>query len=649
MTITLKTFDAHNINDGSDYQATGLDFNTRPAATLVFSNQANGDPVYAGVFTGAAKNIPIQVTILDYANRESLADQIKTWLERGNSGYLVATLDDGQDYQIYCTVQSLVPDGHYTNVYQAILQSGPSTWARVTAETDTWNASVSALTKAITVAGSCETRLSLSLLAPGAGGSGWQYQYLYQLINAPGIDYGARPWCISLDTAALVTAGKLLASCYDLRVVVNAVEVKRWIADPNTNHTKVWFTPTIGAGLQLILAVQVPATGAVGELAFKNTSDNVKALKALPASGILAHGTEWIQYSGKDIKTMKVNVVQMGALGTTRQVHAVGSTFSSVSNVIYVLAGNASATDPAATDATYDYDKPVFDLSASDNTSWVYTASTLFYDADHPARPGSWTPSIKDNGSGVIVSHLYNFSQDAASGSPAMGAVMECWQRSTTWQKDSAEIDWQLYCPGGFATAAATGSKYRSTVRWPGLAALQKSDNADNWTTIWAETTPVSVTTWTAFTHTSTAISPARKWLQFTLAGDMAALANAAAYFEVLTATVTFTSGNLPAGSLATQAGNYPLAVKISNQGNKDEIDLTYPMLLNRAMTLDGENFEAIYDGVNIHGAMVLNDDSRDVWIRLLPGSNTLAIAPINVGDDIGTLTIGLSWYPRKP
>jgi hypothetical protein len=649
MAISLKTFNGHDINDGINYQANGLDFLTRPGATLVFSNQANGDPVYAGVFTGAARNIPLEVQVLDYANRETLIEQIKNWLERGTSGLLVATLDDGQDYQIYATVQSFIPDAKYVNYFTVVLQAGSSTWSRVTPETDTWNAGMSALTKVITVGGSCETKLGIRLMAPGAGGSGYLYQYLYKLVNFPGIDYGARPWCITIDTAILVTAGKLLASCYDLRVVVNAVEVKRWIADPNTNHTKVWFTPMLGAGLQLILAVAVPATGVVGELAFKNTSDNLKALKALPASGILAHGTEWIQYNGKDPKTMKLGVVMMGTLGTTRQVHAIGSTFSSVSNVIYILAGNAAAADPAATDATYDYDKPVFDLSASDNTTWVYTARTLFYDADHPTRPGSWIPSIKDNGSGEIVSHLYNFSQDAASGTPAMGAVMECWQKSVTWQKDSAKIDWQLYCPGGFATAAATGSKYRSTVRWPGLAALQKSDNADHWASLWAESTPVNPTTWTAFTHTSIAISPALKWLQFSLAGDLAALANAAAYFEVLTATVTFSSGNLPDAALESEQTNYHLAVRITNHENLDAIELNLPMLPDLMLVLDGEMFDATFDGVNVHGAMKLNDDSRDVWIRLLPGSNMLEIAPLTVGEDIMDLAIELIWYPRKP
>jgi hypothetical protein len=85
--------------------------------TLVFSNQANGDPVYAGVFTGAARNIPLEVQVLDYANRETLIEQIKNWLERGTSGLLVATLDDGQDYQIYATVQSFIPDAKYVNYF----------------------------------------------------------------------------------------------------------------------------------------------------------------------------------------------------------------------------------------------------------------------------------------------------------------------------------------------------------------------------------------------------------------------------------------------------------------------------------------------------------------------------------------------------
>ncbi len=646
MIVTIKTFNGHNINDGSSYKATGVDFNTRPGATLGFVNQANGDPSFAGVYIKAARNIPLEIQITNYANRDALDQQLKKWMDPGNSGYLVATLDDGADYQINCTVQAMTQKGHYANVYTVILQSGPSTWMRVTAQTDTWNASDGALTKVITVAGECDTKLSLSLTAPSAGGSGWQYQYLYKLLNMPGYDYGARPWEITVDTAAMVSAGHLRADCFDLRIIVNGVEAKRWISDPNTNHSHVWFTPTIGAGQQLKLAVAVPATGYVGELQFKSDADNLAALKALPDSGLLAHGTEWIQYSGKDLHTKKVGVVTMGALGTTRQVHNIGDIFKFAQNVIYMLAGNAAAGDPAATDATYDYDKPVFDLSQSDNTTWVYTASTVFYDAAHPTRPGSWAPIIKDNGN---LSTWYEFSQNSGSGAPALGGLMACWQKGVTWQKDTAEIYWRLYCPAGFATVTATGSKYRSTARWPGLAAIQGSNDLKLWTSVWTESTPVNPTTWTAFSHGSTAITPAKNWLQAVLYGSMNALDSAVAYFEMLTVTVTFTSANLPTWSISTEAGAYPMAVRISNQANGDAIELLYPPLLTKTMILDAEAYTATYDGVNVHGAMKLNDESRDVWIRLVKGSNTLQIAPLNAGDSIGTLTIGLSWLPRKP
>lgn len=59
--------------------------------------------------------------------------------------------------------------------------------------------------------------------------------------GAPAVDY---PVCVVLDTAALVSAGKMKADCSDLVVVVDGTEANRWIADPNDANTKVWFNLT---------------------------------------------------------------------------------------------------------------------------------------------------------------------------------------------------------------------------------------------------------------------------------------------------------------------------------------------------------------------------------------------------------------------
>lgn len=641
----IKTFNGNVLNNNTNLRATALNFGTAASADLAFIEIANSDPAYAGVFKGIARNLAIGLRITDYANRVTLEGQIRAWLRRGTSGLLVVTLDDGAEYQVTAVVQSLVPDSKVPGMFIAILQAAESTWKRVTAETDSWNADATHLTKTITVGGTEETRLIVSLSTGGTVINGWKYQYLYQLTGKMGVNYGVRPWCIALDTAALVTAGKLQAGCDDMRVMVNGVEVKRWIADPNTTTTHLWFTVNQPAGVELKLLTPIASSGTIGEIYFTKTADTVAALNKLPNEFTLVHGTEWLQCRVKDTKLYRVGVVKRGALGTNMQAHVLNDVFAWIPNVVYVLAGNSAVSNPATDDATYDDDKPVFDLTQSDNTQWVYTASTLFYDALHPTRPGSWAASLKRTGD---QSAIYTYAQNGESGSPAMGALMASWLRLGKWQNETATLIWRLNCPGGIGEVSSTGSKFRSGTLYPATAGLLRSNDGNGWSFVWNESNPITGAAWTAWTHAAAAINAtANKWIGFIFGLSLTAAANQLTYNEVLTATVKFVTTNLPTGTLLAQSSSYPLNIKFSNAVG-DSLAIAFPTQSGKTFLVDSEVYAVTYDGLNVHGAMALNDESRSVWLRLAPGSNVLTVAPVVPGDDISTLTIALSWYPRR-
>lgn len=648
MYITVKSFNDNLINDGSNYQTAGLTFRTPPAATLSFIVEANADPIDSGLFTGGVRNVPLTIRIMNYGNRWALDKQLQTWFKRGTRGLLVATFaDDGLDYQLDCRVVSLTPEDGYVNVYNAVLSSGNSSWKAVTPQTQSWTATDVNTTQAITVNGAEETRLIASITPSAAGATGWQYQYLYQLINKAGINYGTRPWCITLNTATLVTASQLRADCYDLRIMVNGKEVNRWISGADSTTTKVWFNLTIGSGYSLTLKTAIAGSGSITEIDFDPANkNNLAALKAMPASGMLVDGTEWFQYTGIDTKNCKVTVKARGALGTTEQAHSPGVTFQYIQNVIYLLAGNADATDPAAVDANYNDSEPVFDLGQSDNTAWVYSTSSLFYDITNPSRPGCWTPAIKASGD---ISEIYEISEDAGSGAPALGMLMANYQKGVTWEKEAAVISWSLNCPGGISQVSATGSKYCNTSCWPGTAALECSSDGKKWKSLWTEASPSTLSTWTAISNAGQAVSGNVPYIEFLFSNTLPAGIGALCYFEILTCTVTFYSTNLPAGTMLGQEANYPLNIKLTNQANGDFITLSLPMVPGRSLIIDGENSLLTTDGVNVYSAMDLNDPGRDIWIRLEPGANTLEIDPLKAGDSIGTLALALSWYARQP
>ena len=75
-----------------------------------------------------------------------------------------------------------------------------------------------------------------------------------------------------------------------------------------------------------------------------------------------------------------------------------------------------------------------------------------------------------------------------------------------------------------------------------------------------------------------------------------------------------------------------------------DGLQVVFPMLLDTAMDIDGELFDVTYAGVRANSALTLNDNSREVWIRLSPGTNELELT----GSDVGTLTVDLRWKERR-
>ncbi len=205
MLITLQSFNGHNINDAS-YRAMLLNPHGVTSAVPVFLEQANADSLDAGLYTVDVQNKVLNIKVLNYASRYSLISQLKTWFKRGTQGDLVATFaDDGVDYQISCRVVNLVQDPG-NPYFTVILQTGTSTWRAVTESTQaTWTATGTTETQDISVGGKDETFLSLAITAAGGSASGFLYQNIYRLPNTAGLAHGLIPWCITVDTAALIT------------------------------------------------------------------------------------------------------------------------------------------------------------------------------------------------------------------------------------------------------------------------------------------------------------------------------------------------------------------------------------------------------------------------------------------------------------
>jgi hypothetical protein len=660
MPVSVVSFDGHAINDGVSYRAAWINYSAMPPAKVSLVPQARADSVDSGTYTVDGRSVALALKVLDYADRAALVAQLKRWFKRGTDGELVVTfLGDSDQFQLSCRVVNLVAEPTGVD-FTVILASGQTALRAVAAETHPMTITGEGDSYTIVIDGDTddETRLSVSLTPTSLPASGYLFQQLYRLPNMPGVHFGKIPWRITLDTATLIAAGKMQADCNDLRVFDGAVEINRWIEDPDTASTKIWTVLDISDGFSLALRTAVAGAGDIDTLEFTLNDATKRLLRAMPSSGILYHGTEWIRYNGKNVDTCALRVAKRGAYSTALQAHSQGDAFLWLEHPIRIKYGNSEAVEPSTLDEDYDLEKPVFDLASSTNTQWVWTASTLFRDRANPSRTGKWRPGAKKLG---WRSNVYSLSKDTGGGevppssAPAMGMRLAAFQggdRSDTWLADTVTLTWLLKNPAEITTITATGQKYRSVSRWPGVVGLQRSANGVEWYNVWNEATPASAGVWEAWSsHSGVSLAAGTKFVRFVLKGTSPAVEDALEMSECLTCTLVFNSSNIPTGTLLGETSNYPLDITIANAGNGDSIDLHFPMRLDKTFEVDGEAFTVEYDGVDAHGAMSLDDESRDVWIRLPVGSNQIdliAASPDVSSQDIGIMDVVLTWYRRR-
>lgn len=647
MRHNIQTFNGHTINDGVSYQTTLLNPNTLPAAQLTFVSQPNADAIDAGMYTVESLPVALSIKVNDYANRYALIAQLQRWFRRGSEGDLVIEHElDGFSYFKPCRVVSLVQNTADPQVFNALLSTGWTSWRRSGfAESQTYNISGTGGSQTISVGGEDETPLSMWFTMASSSPGLYLYQRNYQILAAdrtkPATGYG--PWCITIDTASLVTAGKMQADCDDLRILVDGIEVKRWLANPNNASTKAWFHLKQNKGYWLKLRTALDNSTAYDTLEFEKTPDTSNSITEMPAEGIVVHGTEWIRYR-KGTDKYSLALVERGILGTSMQAHSVGDTMKFMEHVITVFYGQPAALRPDLNDADYDLDKPCFSLSASTNSSWVYTASDAFWDSNTTGRTGGFTPAIVLR-SGKGSSYYASKNDNPSLTDPVMGMRIQAYQVASGWQPERAKITWSLYRGCGINTTTVTGQKYKSGNTWPAVAGLENSADGSTFASVWNEAAPGSNLSWTALaTHSAVAMGDLR-WVRFILDGMAIAGPDQLAKIEIQTLTVNFTSANVPAASLLGENSNAEMDFSVTNQTTGDTIYIKYSALLHKVLKLDGEtNTITFNDTIYAHEAISLDDESRGIWIRLVPGNNVIVIS----SENLGTMEVVLRRYWRR-
>jgi hypothetical protein len=550
---------------------------------------------------------------------------------------LIAKDADDSNRQWYLNTTCLTMQNMRGTTVEFVLHLADSVWRVVTPSTGTKAVTASGDQVTLTALGNKNAHPIITVTPTSTPTSTYTYKRRVNVRNRTTGNLQTYPLEVTnggLDTATLVGAGKMRADGYDLRVMVDGLETNWWIADINTNHTKVWIALDLLPKIELTLAANVANSGLV-DIQITKTSANTAALKLLPSGAALLLDNELIVGGIPNLALMKIPTTARATGGTTIAAHTAGITVYWIPHDIWILYGLAGATQAVIDDGL----KPLFNLSSSTNSSWVY--NTNFLDANN-ARTGAWTNSIiKTDGD---QTHIYTATLDTlADLATAMGMSINVFQKGTKWVAETAQLLWELTNSCGIDSITATGKTYRYTATWPVLAALQHSSNGKTWVTDWNQGSPASLQTWTAWSQALHATGSASPNVRFLLSGMQPASASAVASFEILTATAALTSANVPSVSLSAEQTNCQLSCTITNTTTGESFTIIYPLATTKSLVVDCNLHTVTADGIPSLSAIGIST-IRTEWLDLLPGVNLMQYDQVSTGN----VTLGFSWEDRS-
>lgn len=438
----------------------------------------------------------------------------------------------------------------------------------------------------------------------------------------------------------VIYASKMNADGSDLRVYVDGTEVDRWLDGIDTATTKVWINISLSPKREMTLRTAISDSGTPTYIDFAKTAANLVALKAITLPYTLLIDDERFTFTTKDLAGYRVTGIVRATNGTSAAAHTVGDTARWLEKDVWLYYGDNTLSAPSVDDTK----KPVLNLATSTNTSWVYS---VFKSYDN-LRTGAWKSAILAKAIGSSVTNWYSANQNTdADPATEMGLKIGAFQKAGKWTADTASLYWSLYHPAGFTDIPTnTGEKYRVGTSWPVNVRLQKSVNGTTWVNVWAEATPASASSWTAWTHNTQSLSGTYKYLRYWLQGTVAATTDGIACFEVGAFTGTIPSASVPDVLLGSEQSGYYLDCTVTNSATSEYFTVKFFMELNQTLQINTDDHTVTYLKDNSAHLEVLAFSSvRFDYLKLVAGStNTLTF------DDTGTagVTFSTKYYDRN-
>ena len=455
------------------------------------------------------------------------------------------------------------------------------------------------------------------------------YNNLATTYNAP-LEVGG-----PLDTATLTTT-KMQADRDDLRVIIDGVEVDRWLQDMDTSTTEVWVNVNLSPKHEGTLKTSLANSGDAVTVAFNETSANLKMLQhlATAANQCFLIESELFTYdrANVDLANYQITACARAQKDSSFAAHTGGSlTIRHIEHDIWIIYGNPAETAPD-TDDTY---KPIFALTST-NSSWVYTN---FSDTTS-ARPGAWKSEVMESKSGA--SYVYTATEDTtADPSTTMGMALLGSTYQGVPQGEDGLIAWSLYQGAGFTSIVYEGSRFATDITsFPSVVGLQRLDVLGVWNLAGGTITAPSTTqSWQTFATSTTSGGTNYKYIRFVMDGSLKVSTGISAKSEFDTVTVGLATP--PTVSIGAETATYWFTAKITNITSGEWLYFETIATDSTATTIDCDTKKAYRpDGAPV---IVTFSDVRESWLDLSAGTNNISFTDL----DTAAVTLAISHTDR--
>ncbi len=633
--LVVKSWDGHDINDRKEYRAgfSPAEVWGLPEVTVNVQGRSGGWPVFGSLERPAVEH-SIFIAIEDESNIRALRSQLLSWFdpEDETPRKLVVTDYGGANPRfVEAICQSFRPviigSVAARDLFRAnLVVTGDVRWRSTTELSTTWYVTASGATKVIDNPGDNDAYPVYNIKPTTAKTAGYSYRRWVPIKWRSQNSGNRYPVRIDLDTASLITAGKMQSQGQDLRVRVDGTEVPRWFGGMNSAATPIWITLNFSQAPKLKLKTAIASTGDIDSIEF---TDEIE-VSLLPDSGIILIDNEAFVYTGRDLMGAAVTGIKRAAKDTSMSAHSAAATCYWIQHDIYLVYGN-----PAASNPVYSFiNKPVFELDVSTNQQWKYDYFA-YYNVNMAGHWGGW--GTLSTATSTLKTGRYTYTQmgPMANPHPEIGAWI---------QRNEGDVisspGWYLANPCGIVNASWSGGKKYAEDITKFVAELRYWPRGASW---WSNQAQISAPSSPNTYETWNQAKEATDWTPSELLAMILYFHNGR--LEVSTVTAYLNTSEVPVAIVNAEQPNYELLLRFSNETTKEWLNIELVMTVGTELEIDTYNktVKLLTDDSRQFKAISFSS-SRKAWLKLQPGNNTLKYSDAGTGN----VTVTVKFWSRS-